>query len=109
MNEEYRSLIEKNTCDLVRIWKGRKCVICKWVYRYKYAPYVSFERHKAHLVTKQLSQFEGIDYNETFSFVAKTNSIHLDLYVVASHKWNIHQMDVKYSFLDGDFQEQIYM
>jgi hypothetical protein len=47
MNEEYRSLMENNTWDLVPLLKGRKLVICKWVYRNKYALDGSFERHKA--------------------------------------------------------------
>jgi hypothetical protein len=61
------------------------------------------------LVTKGFSQVEGIDYNETFSHVAKMNSICLVLSLDASHKWEVHQMDVKSSFFHGDFQEEIYM
>jgi hypothetical protein len=77
----------------------------KWVYRTKYASYGSVERHKARLVSKGFSQVEGIDYNETFSPIAKMNSIRLVLAVVASHKWEVHQIDVKSAFLQGDLQE----
>jgi hypothetical protein len=78
--------MEKNTWDLVPLPKGRKLVICKWVYRTKYASYGSIEIHKAQLVTKGFSQVERIDYNETFSPIAKMNSICLVLALVASHK-----------------------
>jgi hypothetical protein len=71
MNEEYRSLMENDTWDLVPLPKGRKLVRCKWVYRTKYASDGSAERHKAQLVAKGFSQVEGIDYNETFAPVAK--------------------------------------
>jgi hypothetical protein len=37
------------------------------------------------------------------------NSIHLVLALVASHKWEVHQMDVKSAFWHGDLQEEIYM
>jgi hypothetical protein len=47
MNEEYRSLMENDNCDLVPLPKGRKLVRCKWVYRTKYASDGSVERHKA--------------------------------------------------------------
>jgi hypothetical protein len=57
------------------------------------------------LVAKGFSQVEGIDYNETFSPVAKMNSICLVLSLAASHKWEVHQMDVKSAFLHGDLQE----
>ena len=61
------------------------------------------------LVAKVFSQVEGIDYNETFTPVAKMNSIHLVLSLAVLHKWEVHQMDVKYAFLHGDLQEKIYM
>ena len=54
---------------------------------------------------KGFSQVEGIDYNETFSPVAKMNSIHLVLALATLHKWEIYQMDVKCVFLHGDLQE----
>jgi hypothetical protein len=109
MNEEYRSLMANDTWDLVPLPKGKKLVICKWVYKTKYESYGSVERHKAQLVTKGFSQVERIDYNETFSPVAKMNSIHLVLALAALHKWEVHQMDVKYAFLHGYFQKEIYM
>jgi hypothetical protein len=67
MNEEYHSLMENDTLDLVPLPKGRKIFICKWVYITKNASYGSVKRHKAPLVSKGLFQVEGIDYNETFS------------------------------------------
>jgi hypothetical protein len=97
--------MENDTWDLVSLPKGRKCIRCKWVYRTKYASDESVERKKARLVAKVFSQVEGIDYNETFSPVAKMNSICLVLSLVASHKWEVHHMDVRYTFLHGDFQE----
>jgi hypothetical protein len=109
MNEEYRSLMENDTCDLVPLPKGRKLVRCKWVYRPKYASDGIVERHKARLVAKGFSQVEGINYNETFSPVAKMNSICLVLSLAASHKWEVHQMDVKSTFFHRDLQEEIYM
>jgi hypothetical protein len=109
MNEEYHSLMEKDTWDLVPLPKGRKLVRCKWVYRTKYALDGSVERHKARLVAKGFFEVEGTDYNETFALVAKMNSIQLVLALSHSHKWEVHQMDVKSSFLHGDLQEEIYM
>jgi hypothetical protein len=87
MTEEYNSLMENDTWDLLPLLKGRKLVICKWVYRTKYASNGNVERHR--LVSKRFSQVEGIDYNETFIPVEKMNSIHLVLALVGSHKWEI--------------------
>eukprot|EP00253_Pinus_taeda_P018494 PITA_18494 len=109
MNEEYCSLLENDTWDLVPLPKGRKLVRCKWVYRTKYRPDGKVDKHNARLVAKGFSQVEGIDYTKTFSPVAKMNSTHLVLSLAASFKWEVHQMDVKYAFLHGDLHEEIYM
>ena len=102
MDEEYHSLMVNDTWDLVPLPKGRKLVRCKRVHRTKYASDGSVERLNARLVAKGFSQVEGIDYNETFAPVAKMNSIHLVLSLTALHNWEVHQMDVMFSFLPSD-------
>eukprot|EP00253_Pinus_taeda_P034011 PITA_34011 len=109
MNEEYHSLLANDTWDLVPLPKGQKFVRCKWVYRTHFGPYGKVDKYKAHLVAKVFSQVEGIDYIETFSPVSKKNPICLVLSLVASFKWEVHQMDVKSTFLHGDVHEEIYM
>ena len=82
----------------------------KWVYGTKYSSDGSVERLKEKLVSKGFSQVEGIGYNETFVRIRKMNSIYLVLSLEALHNWEVHQMDdVKYAFLHGDLQEEIYM
>ena len=66
-------------------------------------------KYKARLVAKGYSQVHGIDYNETFSPVAKMDSIRLALAIAASKQWEVHHMDVKCAFLNGDLTEEIYM
>eukprot|EP00253_Pinus_taeda_P032053 PITA_32053 len=109
MNEEYHSLLENDTWDLVPLPKGRKLVRCKWIYKTKFGPDGKVDKNKSHLFAKVFSQVEGIDYTKTFSPVDKMNSICLVISPVASFKWKVHQMDVKSSFLYGDLHEEIYM
>ena len=85
MDEEYHSLMKNYTWNLVPLPKGRKLVICKWVYRTKYASDGSVERLKSRLVAKSFSQVEGIDYNETFAPVANMNSILFVFSLVTIH------------------------
>ena len=61
------------------------------------------------MVSKGYSQVHGIDYNETFVPVAKMDSIRLALAIAASKQWEVHHMDVKCDFLNGDLTEEIYM
>ena len=109
MNEGYCSLLENDICDLVPLPKWRKLVRCKWVYRTKFGPNGKVDKHKSCLVAKSFSQVEGIGYTETFSPIAKMNYVHLVLSLATSFKWEVHQMDVKSTFLHGDLHEEIYM
>ena len=66
-------------------------------------------KYKEILVAKGYSQVHGIDYNETFAPMAKMDSIRLALAIAASKQWEVHHMDVKCAFLNGDITEDIYM
>jgi hypothetical protein len=66
-------------------------------------------RYKERLVSKGFQQIHGIDYDETFSPVEKMDSIQLALAIATTRGWEVHQMDVKNSFLHGDLSEEIYM
>jgi len=55
MNEEYQSLLEKDTWVIFPLPKGRKTVRCRQVYKTNFGPDGKVDRHKAHLVTKIFS------------------------------------------------------
>ena len=50
-------------------------VSCQWVYTMKYRPDGSVDRYKARLVAKGYTQTYSVVYFETFSPVARLNSI----------------------------------
>ena len=52
---------------------------------------------------KGFTQEYGIDYEETFAPVACILSVRALLTVASASKWDIFQMDVKNTFLNGDF------
>jgi hypothetical protein len=109
MQEDYNSLLENQTWDPVPLPFGRKLVICRWVYRTKRTVDGQINRYKSRLVAKGFQQVHGIDYDETFTLVAKMDSILLSLSIAATKGWEFHQMDVKNAFLHGDLSEEIYM
>ena len=60
-------------------------------------------------MAKGFTQTYGLDYTETFSPVAKLNSIRIIISLAANHDWPLHQLDVKNTFLHGDLNEMVYM
>ena len=65
--------------------------------------------YKARLVAKGYRQCQGVDYDETFSPVAMTKSIQILLAITTHYDYEIWQMDVKTTFLNGNLTEEVYM
>ena len=58
---------------------------------------------------KGYKQTEGLDYFDTYSPVKRINSIRIVLAIAALRKLEVHHMDVKTTFLNGELEEEIYM
>ena len=109
MEDEMKSMSSNGVWDLEEIPKRAKTVGCKWVYKIKHDSKGNVERFKARLVAKGFTQREGIDYNETFSPVSCKDSFRIIMALVAHYDLELHQMDVKTVFLNGDLYENVYM
>lgn len=109
MNEEYTSMQDNMVWELVQLPEGVKTISCNWIFKTERDSKGNVERYKAHLVAKGYTQKEGIDYKETFSPVSTKDSFRIIIAFDAHYNLELHQMDVKTAFLNGDIYETIYM
>jgi hypothetical protein len=66
-------------------------------------------KHKAHLVARGFVQRKDIVFDDTFTPVARMESVRLLFALAAQEGWRVHHMDVKSVFLNGDLKEEVYV
>ncbi|GJW50290.1 ribonuclease H-like domain-containing protein [Tanacetum coccineum] len=84
-------------------------IALKWIYKVKLDEYGDVLKNKAWLVAKGYLQEEGIDFEESFSPVARIEAIRIFIANAATKNMIIYQMDVKTAFLNGDLQEEVFV
>ena len=109
MNEELDALHKNHTWDMVDLPPSQFVVGCRWVYKIKAKANGFVERYKARLVAKGFTQEYGIDYEETFTLVARLTFVRCLIVVAVVRRWPLYQMDMKNAFLNGDLYKEVYM
>ena len=89
--------------------EDKNCIGVKWIYKTKLNADGDVEKYKARLVAQGFSQQPGIDYNDTFSPLARLDTVRMVLAIAAHNKWYVHQMDVMYAFFNGSLEEEVYV
>eukprot|EP00253_Pinus_taeda_P004860 PITA_04860 len=109
MVEEYSSIIVNDVWEVVLRPQDMPVVGLRWVYKFKYVADGNVKKYKARLVAKGYAQKEGIEYEETFTPIAKYTSIRSMISLATQMGWEIHQMDVKTEFLNEVIEEEVYI
>nr|GEX60409.1 retrotransposon-related protein [Tanacetum cinerariifolium] len=101
--------------DRLQVWElvpQPDCVMIitlKWIYKVKLDEYGDVLKNKARLVAKGYRQEESIDFEESFSPVARIEAIRIFITNATSKNITIHQMDVKTSFLNDELKKEVYV
>ena len=102
-------MTDNGTWELVPPPEGKNIVGSKWVLKVKRDASGNLDQFKARLVAQGYPQTQGVDYDEVFSPVARYSAIRSLLALPNANDWEIHQMDVKTTFLNGSIDSEIHM
>jgi hypothetical protein len=108
MQDELNNFKRNKVWSLVERPK-QNVVGTKWVFRNKQDEFEVVTRNKPRLVAKGYSQFEGLNFKETFAHVAKIESIRILPAYATHHDFKHYQMDIKSAFLNGPIKEEVYV
>ncbi|GJU25639.1 retrotransposon protein, putative, ty1-copia subclass [Tanacetum coccineum] len=109
IKSEIESILQNHTWELVDLPPGCKPLGYKWIFKKKMKADGTVDKYKARVVIQGFRQREGLDYFDTYSPVTRITSIRMIIAIAALRNLEIHQMDVKTAFLNGDLEEEIYM
>jgi hypothetical protein len=51
----------------------------------------------------------GVDFEKVFAPVARIETVRLLIAIAAQRGWQVHHMDVKLAFLNGELREEVYI
>ena len=109
MKEEMVAIEETGTWEAVDLPAGHRPIGLKWVFKLKKDAQGVVIRHKARLVAKGYVQRAGVDFDEVFAPVARLDSVRALAAVAAHEGWELHHLDVKSAFLNGELTEEVYV
>ncbi|GAA0145487.1 transmembrane signal receptor [Lithospermum erythrorhizon] len=109
MIEEYNALIKNQTWTLIPPNPLHHLIGYKWIFRIKMNPDGTISRYKARLVAQGYKQQYGLDFDQTFSPIIKPAKIRIVLTLATTYDWDIRQLDVKNTFLNGKLSEIVHL
>nr|GFA44265.1 retrovirus-related Pol polyprotein from transposon TNT 1-94 [Tanacetum cinerariifolium] len=109
MQEELHEFERLEVWELVPRPDKVMVITLKWIYKVKLDELGGILKNKARLVARGYRQEEGIDFEESFSPVARLEAIRIFLAYAAQKNMVVYQMDVKTAFLNGNLREEVYV
>ncbi|GKA98051.1 integrase, catalytic region, zinc finger, CCHC-type containing protein [Tanacetum coccineum] len=109
MQDEIHEFDRLDVWELVPPLDCAMIIALKWIYKVKLDEYGDVLKNKARLVAKGYCQEEGLDFEESFTSVARLEAIKIFLANAASKNITVYQINVKIAFLNGELKEEVYM
>jgi hypothetical protein len=109
MQEEQNSLDAHDVMEYVPRPHGHKVIPVHWIFSVKTDAHGNILRFKARLEAQGCRQIPGVDVMEVFAPTSTYGSRRALLAIAAKEGFEIHQVDVKTAFLNGELEEEVYV
>ncbi|XP_066341937.1 uncharacterized protein [Miscanthus floridulus] len=109
MQVEMQAIEENRTWEVSDLPAKQRAIGLMWVFNVKKNPEGKVVKHKARLVAKGYAQQQGVDFDEVFAPVSRIETVRVLLALAAQGGWQVHHMDVKSAFLNGDLVETVFV
>nr|GEV29852.1 hypothetical protein [Tanacetum cinerariifolium] len=109
MQEELYQFIRLDVWELDPSVDGIKPLTLKWLFKNKHDEENMVIRNKTRLVVRGYHQEEGIDFEESFTLIARMEAIRIFLAYAAHKGFIVYQMDAKTALLHGSLKEDMYV
>lgn len=109
IEKEIESIEKNNTWELSTLPTGQKVIDLKWIFKLKKDVGGKIVRHKARLVAKGYVQKHEVYFDEIFAPVTRLETDRLLLALSAKNNWEVHHLDMKIAFLNGELSEDVYV
>nr|GEW74982.1 zinc finger CCCH domain-containing protein 14 [Tanacetum cinerariifolium] len=107
IKSEIDSILQNHTCELVDKLLGCKSLGYKWIFKKKTKTDGTINKYKAKLAIKGFRQQEGIYHFDSYS--TQITTVKMILAITALRNGEVHQMDMKMTFLNEDLEKVLYM
>ncbi|GJV48953.1 retrovirus-related pol polyprotein from transposon TNT 1-94 [Tanacetum coccineum] len=95
--------------ELVECPIGRNIITVKWIWKNKTDAGNMVIQNKSCLVAKGYGQEEGINFEESFTPVARLEAVKIFVAYAAHKNFPVYQMDVKTAFLNSLLKEEVFV
>nr|GEV40459.1 retrovirus-related Pol polyprotein from transposon TNT 1-94 [Tanacetum cinerariifolium] len=109
MQEELHQFDRLDVWELVDRPLCKNVINMKWLWKNKRDEENTVIRNKSRLVAKGYAQKEGVDFEESFTPVARLEAVRLFIAYAAHKSFTVYHMDVKTTFLYGPLKEEVYV
>nr|GEU97415.1 retrotransposon protein, putative, unclassified [Tanacetum cinerariifolium] len=109
MQEELHQFDRLEVWELVDRPLCKNIINMKWLWKNKHDKENTVIRNKSRPMDKGYAQTKGVDFEESFTPVARLETVRLFIAYAAHKSFTVYQMDVKTAFLYGPLKEEVYV